>query len=152
MCPTLSVTLPPQPYFAAHSMPNQDPQDRPYEDDNLYAGLQNNPFVSARPWKYFANYVRYKTAVGTFYVVLLLAAGWLFYKALVLPEHSFFSEVSIVLSAGIAPSLLLPWGFACAALDLEITVGVLVLCAILCGIAAYFREGPMASLLIEASG
>jgi cytosine/uracil/thiamine/allantoin permease len=126
-------------------MPNPEPEERPYDDV-----LDINPFF-LNPKKYFANYVRHKAVVLGSLFALMYVDYWLIRKAFYLPEHSFFSEVCVVLATGIATFLATPVIIACASKQREVTVSIVLLASVLCGFAAYWREGALGSLLVEAS-
>lgn len=126
-------------------MPKPEPEDRPYDD---LPGP--NPFFE-HPWKYVLNYASYKILILGSVAFLVFADYWLIRRAFQQPEHSFLAEFYLVLAAGMATFLAAPVIVACAEKWRVATVTLVLLTSILCGYAAFWREGTLGSLLVEAS-
>jgi hypothetical protein len=126
-------------------MPKPEPDDRPYDD------LPGPIPLLDHPWKYFANYVRYKTLTVGLILSLVLIALFCMREAFRLPDNPFLSEFLVVLTAGIGTFLIAPIVVACAARWRGVTVGGVLLISALCAFAAFWREGTLGSLLVEAS-
>jgi hypothetical protein len=127
-------------------MPDPGPEeDRPYDDV-----IGPIPLL-LHPWKYFSNYVRYKSVILGSLAVLLFADYWLIRQAFRLPDYSFLSEVCVVLAAGITTFLAAPVIVGFAAKRRGLTISVVLLASLLSAWIAFWHEGVLGSLLIEAS-